>query len=162
MHHAWNARLRRSAAQFQASQDPEGNAETYALLTRVLIGEKKLAAATEAAQKATTYLEQTTSQPPRFEVDLALSALDAATGKADSGRKRLLKLLQETRAAGYAQYIFEARRELIGLDSAKSRAAQFAALAGEARQKGFGLIEKEIESMPIYRASVSEASVRAF
>lgn len=156
------ARLRRSAAQFQASQDPEGNAETYALLTRVLIGEKKLAAATEAAQKATTYLEQTTSQPPRFEVDLALSALDAATGKADSGRKRLLKLLQETRAAGYAQYIFEARRELIGLDSAKSRATQFAALAGEARQKGFGLIEKEIESMPIYRASVSEASVRAF
>jgi eukaryotic-like serine/threonine-protein kinase len=136
-------RARHSLAQFQKSNDPEGSAEAYALLVGVLLDEKKVAAADEAGRQAATCSAQITSLPPQFEVELALADIEAVTGKKDAARKRLMAVLDRTSHSGYVQYILEARRELIGLESGKSRSEHLSALSADARQKGFGLIVAE-------------------
>jgi tetratricopeptide (TPR) repeat protein len=141
-------RLRRSATQFEQGKDPEGSALAYAELTKVLLAEKKNAEAIEAGRQAKNYAGQITSLSPQFEVDLGLADLEAATGEKDKARKRLLASLDRARRGGYTQYVLEARRELIGLETGKMREAHLSALTEESRQKGFGLLVTEIARMP--------------
>ena len=156
------ARVRRSAVQFQKDKDPEGNAQTYALLTQILLAEKKKPEAIEAGKQAEGYAGQVTSLPPQFEVGLALADLEAETGKKELARKRLQSLLERARRGGYQQYMLEARRVLIGLETGKARNNHLAALKDEAQQKGFGLIVAEIAAMPDNRTIEQASTVRSF
>ncbi len=154
------ARVRHSLAQFQKSNDPEGSAEGYAVLVGVLLAEKKIAAASDAGKQAATCSGQITSLPPQFEVELALADIEVAAGKKDAARGRLIGLLERARRGGYMQYVLEARRELIGLETGKSRNSHLSDLSDEARQQGFGLVLAEIATMPDLGSGSRDAAKR--
>ncbi len=141
------ARVRRSTAQFEKDKDPEANAEAHALLVQVLVAQRNWREAEDAGTKAAGYAGQITSQPPQFEVDLALAELEAAKGKRDVAIKRLEKVLERAGKGGYAQYTLEARRALAGLETGKARNIHLGALSDEAKRRGFGLIAVEITNM---------------
>jgi len=91
-----------------------------------------------------------------------LADLEAETGKKELARKRLQSLLERARRGGYQQYMLEARRVLIGLETGKARNNHLAALKDEAQQKGFGLIVAEIAAMPDNRTIEQASTVRSF
>jgi tetratricopeptide (TPR) repeat protein len=154
------ARARRAIAQFEKDKDPEGGAETYALLVEILLAEQKQAEAVEAGKKVEANAAQVSSLPPQFEAGLALAQLEAAAGKKDAARKRLAAVLDRARRSGYMQYILEASRALVGLEAGNSRNVHFAALAEDARRKGYGLIPTEIAAMPAMSPSDAEIANR--
>lgn len=139
--------IRRSVAQLEKDKDAEHSSAAYALLSQDLLAEHRLAEAVEASKHAAGDAEQTTAPPAQFEVSLALTQLESADGKKDLAFKRLRMVLQRASKDGYEQYVLEARRALIGLETGKARTTHLAALSQDAKQKGFGLIGLEIAKM---------------
>lgn len=152
--------LRHAISEFQKDKDPEGSVLAYSQLARILLAQNKRAEAAEAGKQAEAYAGQITSLGPQFELGLVMAELEAGNGKRDAARKRILDLLERARRGGYAQYILELRRELIGLEVGKSREGHLSNLAAEARQKDFGLVILEIRRMASNSGSISEVASR--
>ena len=142
------ARAHHAIAQFEKDKDPEGAAQSYSELVEILLAENKLPEALAAGKLVEINAAQVTSLPPQFEAALALAQLEAATGKKEAARKRLVALLDHVRRCGYLSYTLEASRALAGLESGKLRSTHLQALSQDARRKGYGLLPLEIASMP--------------
>ncbi|MFL6200313.1 MAG: tetratricopeptide repeat protein [Thermoanaerobaculia bacterium] len=147
------ARLAFQAAQWYRSRGMGSNeAQALSLLAEALLGQGRLAAAQDAAERARDRAGQSEDREVQVLVAARLSRVDAAGGQAGKGIRELRRRIPEAQAAGYVNAALQARLALgeilLASDADADAEAGRAALVEvrrEASARGFALLARRAE-----------------
>jgi DNA-binding winged helix-turn-helix (wHTH) protein/tetratricopeptide (TPR) repeat protein len=143
-------RLARAAADWHRERGMGSNeAAALSLLAEALLGQGRLAAAQEAAERARERTESSEDREMRVLVAARLARVDAAAGRPADGIRELRRRIPEAQAEGYVNAALQARLALgeillAGEDQAAGRALLLEVRA-EAEARGFLLLARRAE-----------------
>jgi tetratricopeptide (TPR) repeat protein len=143
--------LARSASTvFAAQKAPDWEATAQAVLGRSLLARQKVEDAQRAVEAATTLTGPTQNPHVRLAVAVSAARVLAANGMTADAQRSLEKTLAEGIKLGLVGLQFDTRlaQGEIGIGSGTGSAGgSLAALARDARARGFGLVARKAESM---------------
>jgi eukaryotic-like serine/threonine-protein kinase len=143
-------RLAREASEWYESREMAGNeAQGRSLLAQALLGQGRLAAAQEAAERARNRAGQSEDREMQVLVAARLARVEAAGGETGKGIRELRQRIPEAQAAGYVNAVLQARLALgeLLLAAGEEEAGSTALLEvrEEAEARGFALLARRAD-----------------